>query len=50
MSEYYILIDLTEIKMEIVENDACTDACTENIGAVTHVCINNPKLELSLHA
>lgn len=48
MSDYYILIDLTEIKMEIVENDACT----ENIGAVIHVytCINNPKLELSLHA
>lgn len=46
MSDYYILIDLTEIKMEIVENDSCT----ENIGAVIHVCINNPKLELSLHA
>lgn len=46
MSDYYILIDLTEIKMEIVENDACT----ENTGAVIHVCINNPKLELSLHA
>lgn len=46
MSDYYILIDLTEIKMEIVENDACT----EDIGAVIHVYINNPKLKLSFHA
>lgn len=46
MSDYYILTDLKEIKMEIVENDACT----ENIGAVIHVYINNLKLELSLHA
>lgn len=46
MSDYYILIDLIEIKMEIVGNDVCI----ENIGVVIYVYINNSKLEFFLYA
>lgn len=46
MSDYYILIDLIEIKMEIVENDVCI----EKIGVVIYVYINNSELEFFLYA